>query len=58
VEDNVAVMELHPVQTQTAHDTNSREGVDVKQMTVVRESPEQELDDSSNKSILQKDPLP
>jgi hypothetical protein len=58
VEDNGAVMELHPVQTQTAHDTNSREGVDVKQMTVVRESPEQELDDSSNKSILQKDPLP
>jgi hypothetical protein len=58
VEENGAVMELHPVQTQTAHDTNSREEVDVKRMTVVRESPEQELDDSSNKSILQKDSHP
>jgi hypothetical protein len=58
VEDNGEVMELHTVQTRTAHDTNSREEMDVKRMTIVRESPDQELDDSSNKSILHKDALP
>jgi hypothetical protein len=58
IEDNGALIELHPVQAATAQDTKSSEEIGGKRMTVVRESPTQDLDDSSNKSILQKDPHP
>jgi hypothetical protein len=55
VEDNGEFVELHPVQTQAHKDTRLNAELDGQQVTVVREVPDQEIDDSSNKSILQKD---
>jgi hypothetical protein len=52
-------MELYPVQTQAHEDTKANAKLGGQQLTVVREFPDQEeLDDSSRKSILQKDSYP
>jgi hypothetical protein len=58
VEDNGEFVELHPVQTQTHKDTEADAELGGQQVTVVSEISDQGFDDSSNKSILQKDSYP
>ena len=57
VEDNEDHMELHPVQTHVHEDNKANAELDEQQVTVMHAfSTDQELDDSSDKSILQRDP--
>jgi hypothetical protein len=58
VEEGGEFMELHQVQTHAHKDAKTTGELGGHQVTVVRECPDQELDDSSNKSILQKDSYP